>query len=123
MPYELTNEGDFLFLRLFGALTNRDLMQITEEAKALEDSLPIGMDRVIDFTAVEGFDVGFPEIFQVAQRRKAARFQRSVKCAVIARQPIEVGFARMFQTLSDNSQIEVRIVRSLQGAKDWFAEK
>ncbi|MFI5166851.1 MAG: hypothetical protein ACHQQS_09550 [Thermoanaerobaculales bacterium] len=122
MPFEITYQGDFLFMRVFGVLTKRDLLNGAEEAEIVEKSLPTEMNRAIDVTSVETFEIDFPTILAVAERRRRRKYRRPIKSALIARRPIEVGFARMFQTLNDHPQIEIRIVQSLQEAKDWFTE-
>ena len=122
MPFEITNQGEFFFLRLFGVLTRQDLLGTAAEAEVVEDTVPIGMNWAIDVTSVESFEIDFPTVLSVAERRRLRKSRSSIKSAIIARKPIEVGFARMFQALTDNPQTEIRIVKSLQEAKNWFAE-
>jgi hypothetical protein len=121
MPFEITNQGGFLFLRLFGVVTAQDLMRAVEQAEVMEGSLPVAMNAVTDITSVESFDINYPAVLAVAARRRARVVKNPVKSALIAREAVAVGFARMFQTLNDNPQVEIRIVQSLQEAKNWFA--
>lgn len=121
MPFEITYQGDFLLVRLFGVVTRQDLVRGAEEMEVVEDSLPTAMNRATDITPVQTFEVDFPTLLAVAERRRARKFRNPIKSALIARQPIEIAFARMFQTLNDHPQIEIRVVQSLQEAKDWFA--
>ena len=121
MPFEISVESDFLFARLYGVITAADLDKIASEVEVIEDSLPTSMNRITDITAVEQFEVGFPDVNILAERRRTRVFSQPVKCAIIVREPVQFGLARMFQMLSDNSQIEVRILYSATEAKDWFS--
>ena len=78
-------------------------------------------NRITDLTSIEMIEIGFAEVYEIAHRRSALKFAAPIKSAFVARRPIHCGFARMFQTLMDNPQIEVRIVASLEEARDWFA--
>jgi len=122
MPYELTVQGDHYFLRFVDAMTQADLERLPDEVKALEDSLPEDLDRITDITAVESFEIGFPDMHAIAARRRARTFRNPVRSALVVRDPVAVGFARMFQTLNDNPQIEIRIVPPLEAARAWIAE-
>jgi len=123
MPFEITNQGDFFLARLYGVITAADLDRLASAAEVVEDSIPTAMDRITDITAVERFDVGFPAIYILAGRRRARQFSKPVKSALIVRNPVQFGLARMFQTLNDNPRIEIRILHTVTEAKDWFADK
>ena len=76
----------------------------------------------IDLTEVERFEVGFREIYDFAIRRSVQGFSRVVKSAIVVRDPVQHGMARMYELLNDNPQIWVRILRSVTEAKEWFAD-
>jgi hypothetical protein len=122
MPFELTTRGDILFGRLFGVFTAPDLNHLADEAEISEASHPVSLDRITDLTAVEHFDVGFREIYYFAIRRSAQRFSRVVKSAIIVQEPEHYGMARVYETLNENPQIQLRILRSVTEAIVWFAD-
>jgi hypothetical protein len=121
MPFEITIQGGILRARLFGVVTGEDLVRFAAEVRTLEDAAPGTMDRVTDITETESFDINYSDVLALAIQRRARLFDRPVKSAVIARQPVAVGFARMFQTLNDNPRIEIRLVESLEEALAWLA--
>ena len=123
MPFEIKNQGDLIFARLYGVVTPDDLKQFADDAEAIEESISTARDRITDLTAVERFDIGFPAMNALALRRRVRRFSRPVKSAIIVQDLVQVGMARMFQTLNDNPQIEIRILRSVAEAKKWFEEE
>jgi hypothetical protein len=122
MPFELTTPGAILFSRVFGVFTAPELSQLATQAEIAEASHPVSLDRITDLTAVERFEVGFREIYYFALRRSAQRFSRVVKSAIIVQEPEQRDIARMYEAFNENPQIQVRILRSVTEAKEWFAE-
>ena len=123
MPFEITNEGDYLLARIFGVVTPADLDRFAEEGAIAEEATPTSMDRITDMTAVERFDVGYPAISNLASRRRVRRFSKPIKSAIVAGDAIQFGFARMFQTLNDHPQVEFRLFGSIAEAKAWLSLK
>jgi hypothetical protein len=122
MPFELTTPGAVLFARLFGVFTAQELNHMADEAEIAEASHSVSLDRLTDLTAVERFDVGFREIYYFAIRRSAQRFSRVVKSAIVVRDPEQHGIARVYEALNENPQIQIRILRSVTDATEWFAD-
>ena len=122
MPFELTTPGDVLFARVFGVFTAPELNQLATEAEIAEASHPVSLDRITDLTAVERFEVGFREIYYFAIRRSAQRFSRVVKSAIVVHDPVQLGIARVYEALIENPQIQIRILRSVTEATEWFAD-
>jgi hypothetical protein len=122
MPFELTTTGAILFARVFGVFTAPELNYLATEAEIAEASQPISLDRITDLTAVERFEVGFREIFYFAIRRGAQRFSRTVRSAIVVQDPVQFGIARVYEALNENPQIQVRIVKNVAEAKEWFAD-
>lgn len=120
MPFDIKNLGTHLLVSLHGRMTPQDLARLADEAEAVEDSLPAALDRISDLTGVTEFDVGYTEVRVLAVRRRMRTFDRNVKSAIVAPSPIQVGMARMFQSLNDNPQIEIRIVASMKEALTWL---
>lgn len=120
MPIEITEKGTYFLARWYGVITAGDLVRLASEAETLENALPEPLDRIADISEVSSFEIGYPELSALAERRRARKFSHSVKSAIIATSPVQVGLARMFQTLNDNPQIEIRVLRSVEEALNWF---
>jgi len=119
MPFEIRDEGKYHSARLFGVLDRADLNAMTTEVERLEDA-GVLIDRITDLTSLERIDVGFEEVFAVAQRRAERKVPAPIKSALVANRPVQFGFARMFQMLNDNPRILIRIFGSLQEAEQWL---
>jgi hypothetical protein len=122
MPFELTTAGAILFARVFGVFTAPELNHLASEAEIAEASAPVSLDRITDLTAVERFEVGFREIYYFALRRSLQRFSKVVKSAIVVQEPVQLGIARVYEALNENPQIQIRILRSVTEAKEWFAD-
>jgi hypothetical protein len=122
MPFETSDHGQYFYSRLFGVLTPDDLVTLAAEIERLEDAAACCKDRIADCTALDEVEISFPDVLLLANRRLARTFTRRVKSAVIARKPVHIGFARMFQTLNEHPQIDIRIVASMDEALKWIVE-
>jgi hypothetical protein len=122
MPFETFDQGPYLYTRLFGVLTPDDLVTLAAELERLEDAAGASKDRIADATSLDEVEIAFPDVLLLANRRLGRTFTRRVKSAVIARRSVHIGFARMFQTLNEHPQIEIRIVPSMDEALKWLAE-
>jgi hypothetical protein len=122
MSYEITTPGDYLLVRLFGTVVAGDLHRFGTEIDRIEDANPRELDRIVDFTGVTEFAVGFEIVNGLARQRRERKFRTPVKLALVVVRPSEFGFARMYQTLNDNPQMTIRILASREEAIAWFAE-
>ena len=119
MPFEITDEGKYHSARLFGVLDRADLDAVTREVERLEDEGTL-KDRLTDLTALERIDVGFEEVFALAQRRAERKVTAPIRSALVANRPVQFGFARMFQMLNDNPRVQIRIFGSLEEGQQWL---
>ena len=121
MPVEMSAGADYIMARFFGAVSPADLQALADQTHTIEARHQVP-NRLTDLTAVERFEFDFTAVSALADRRRAVRFQAPIRSAIIAVAPVAIGFSRMFQTLNDNPQIEIRIVSSREEAEVWFGE-
>jgi hypothetical protein len=121
MPIELTLADAYLSVRMYGVVTSQDFVRYAQESEELELQQPRSLDRITDLTGVEHFEVHYEDVFQLADRRRRQVHTRPVMSAIIAREPVQIGMARMFQTVGDHEFIHVQVVRSLPEALDWIS--
>jgi len=119
MPFEISDEGKYHSARLFGVLDRADLDAVMKEVERLEDEGTL-KDRLTDLTALDRIDVGFEEVFALAQRRAERKVTAPIRSALVANRPVQFGFARMFQMLNDNPRIQIRIFGNLEEAHQWL---
>jgi hypothetical protein len=78
--------------------------------------------RISDLSKLSHLNIGFPGVFELAERRKATRFPNAFRSAIITPRPVHVGLARMFQILNEHPQITIRIFSERPAGEAWIAE-
>ncbi len=103
-----------------GDVTNLDLEKIADAATTYEGG-PVVPHRVTDMSGAIGLHLNFESVWTLASKRRVLQFPNSFKSAIVAPQPSQLGFARMFQTLNDNRQITIQIFPDKGSALKWIA--
>ena len=119
MPYTLTIENNVLRFTLTGRITGSDLMSAAAEARIYEENAPVIPHRITDLDGAE-LAIHYTDVSALAEKRRGLRFPNPFKSAIIARNPQQLGYARMFQTLNDNPQITIRIFSDELSASQWI---
>jgi hypothetical protein len=123
MALEIVRRPAFYLATFTGTLTPEDLQECARRTAELEDADPEPVDRIADLCPVETFAVNFLAVSDLAKKRRDKRYGRTVKSALVADRPVAVGFARMYQTILNNPDIDVRIFPTLDQAVAWLAEQ
>ncbi|HEU0076693.1 MAG TPA: hypothetical protein VFQ76_03530 [Longimicrobiaceae bacterium] len=106
-------------LVLSGTLTPEELGRLADALLEAEGAAAVCPPRVTDLTGLTRFEVGFDDMFQMARRRRERPPANPIRSAVVASTPVQLGFARMFQTLNDHPQVTLRIFPDLDAALAW----
>jgi hypothetical protein len=120
MPYRITRESSFFRVVFFDEMTRHDFRSLAAEVAALEDALPVALNRLTDLSQVSGSEMTYADMHDYVVRRKAQRLKNAVKAAIVAPMPMHIGFARMFQILMEHPQIEVQLFETLAEAEAWL---
>ena len=123
MGFEVRMEGPLLRMRFFDALTRVDLCELAEEMLAYEARLPVTPSRLTSLADVTHVDVGFSEMLDFVERRRAVGPRQPIRSALVVAEAVQFGIARMFQTLNDHPLVTVRIFRDEASALTWLAEE
>ena len=121
MPQSVTYEGSVMRYRLWGIVTKQDLADLSVTGRTLERSFPIIPSRIVDFSELTNIEDGYYAMLGLVDRRKKEVFPNRFRTAMYAKNPLQFGLSRMFQTLNDNPQIEVRIFETEAAALAWLA--
>ena len=122
MSYEIKLASGLLRFTVWGVLTLGELLAAAKQTQAIEATEAVTPHRLTDLSAVDDFDLTFSKMEDFASIRRAARLKNNVRSAIVAPSQVQLGFARMFQTLNDNPQIEVRIFPDQPAALAWLGE-
>lgn len=121
MSYQIIQEPAFFRVVFFDNMTRQDFRSLAVEVAALEDALPVAVNRLTDLSQVSGTEMTYADMLDYVGRRKVQRLANSVKAAIVAPRPLQLGFARMFQILLEHPQIEVQVFATLAEAEAWLA--
>ena len=80
-------------------------------------------DRFVDLSETSGISVRYDDIYPIVKQREAyfgTHLKSKVKLAVLANNPLSFGVARMYQQLSDNSQIEIGVFETPEDASNFL---
>lgn len=119
MPFSMSSAGGVLRITLSGTLTPEELGRLADALVEAEGAAAVCPDRVTDLTGLTRFEVGFDDMFEMARRRRERPPANPIRSAIVACTPVQLGFARMFQTLNDHPRITLRIFSDLDGALAW----
>jgi hypothetical protein len=119
-PFCLVMEGQVLRISMEGTLTRRHLKEFGEALLEAECAMPVTPDRITDLTRVTRMEIEFSDIWALVQRRRASPPANPIKSAIVAASPVQLGYARMFQTLNDVAGITVSIFSDEEAAMEWI---
>ncbi len=122
MPIAIEYNGEFIITKMTGVIALPDLLAYGKRFEALEASLPVAPHRLADLSGGAVGDLDFLEMNQYAATRRTAKLKNPVKSAIVAADAVQFGFARMFQTLNSNPDIQVEIFQNEETALAWLRE-
>ena len=121
MAFTIEFDGALLVVTISGNLTHSELESITDEVLAIEDGGANTPNRLTDLRQITDGAVGFVEVAHVADRSRTRPLRAPIRSALLVGQPVQRGYARMFQILNDHPQITVRIFEDEASARAWLA--
>ena len=121
MPFAFSYDGPLLLITISGTLSAADLESITDEVILIEDGGANTPNRLTDFRQVTEAAVGYAEMSRVTDRSRARPLHAPLRSALLVNQPVQLGYARMFQILNDHPRVTVRIFEDEPSARAWLA--
>jgi hypothetical protein len=121
MPYRVAFDGPTVVITFFGTLMPADLERVVDDILGIEDGGRNTPPRLIDLRGITSAAVGYPEMAQLAERAIARPLSGPVRTAIVVEQPVQLGFARMFQILNQHPQVTVQIFDDEPEARAWLA--
>jgi len=107
--------------RVKGVLDAQATEKIVEFIEIKEEQSENGFNRFCDLTRLEGINLSFAEIQQLAKRRSLFNPNNfKVKSAFLATHPLACGIARMYAESLNSPRIEVRVFGEMETAAEWL---
>jgi len=123
MPYTVVVDDELIRVAFSGTATGTDLRAMATEVQAIERARPTIPNRLIDLTDMVATGMLFRLTLNLARGRRVEQFPNSFKSAILAPTADTARFARMFQQLNTNPQIDVQVFATLERAEAWLRAK
>jgi hypothetical protein len=123
MPIVIRRNGGLLEVTFSGKIATTDLLNGAQEMAEIEAQEPVTPPRLNDLSDVTALEVDFWSIQQFAAMRKDSQLKNPTRSAIVAPNVLQFGFARMYQTVQANPQLEVQVFRSRADAIAWLENK
>jgi hypothetical protein len=120
MALEVTTVDGVFCVTFQGSVGIRDLQNLAEASKKAEAGGGVSPDFLTDLSAMENAELDFGAIQEFAAVRMTMRLKNRIKSAIVATRPLQMGFARMYQTLTNHPQIHMRIFKDRESAWTWL---
>ena len=121
MAYLVSYDGSLVLVQFSGTLTREDLERVGDEIIAIERGGAHTPHRLTDFRQITDIAVGYAEMSALAERSRARPLGAHIRSALVVGQPVQMGFARMFQILNEHPRVAVRIFEDETSARAWIA--
>lgn len=123
MPFSISTVDGVIRIVLSGTLLPEELGRMADALGKVEGSTAVCPHRVTDLTSITRFEIGFDDMSEVARRRRQQPPANPIRSALVAATPVQLGMARMLQTLNDHPQLTMRIFPDADAALAWLAEE
>ena len=120
MPYHIELTAPFIRVSLSGTVTGMDLIGVALALEQYERDLARVPDRLVDLSGMEAAGLTFHVAMQAARYRRTQRFPNAFRSALVAPTAASQGFAKIFQTINTNPQIDLQIFGSVADAELWL---
>jgi len=121
MAYQISFDGPLLVIRLFGVVRPADLDAAAGELFALEDGGRNTPPRLCDLRDVTEANLCYADMARLAERTRSRPLTADVRSAIVVAQPVQLGFARMFQILHEHPRVTMRIFDDETVARAWVS--
>ena len=119
MPYTLTVEPELVRVVFFGVMTAADLFAMAAEVRSVEGVRSVLDNRLTDLSDVTDIQLTVDHILAYVEERRRYWRGHPLRSALVAPRVLSIGYARMFQTLSEQAAVE--LFAMVEAAEAWLA--
>ena len=115
MPFQIQADAHIIRTIFSGHLTEAEIGEMARELARVDADSSHMRDRLTDFSAVEHSDFTVETTQHRAESSRTRVYPNNFRSAIVTPQPLHFGLGRMYQTLSDNPQVDLRIFKTRAG--------
>ncbi len=121
MAFDSKIAQGIVYLTFRGYVTAEDIRDMVDLLTKIETEAKVSPDRMADLSSIEGISLNFSAIIDYSANRRKAPLRNKVKAAIVAPHPLQYAFARMFQTLNANPEINMEIFADKDSGLAWIS--
>ena len=114
------NRNGLLYQIFPDILTVRDILPLSKEMNIIDSEYSIMPNRLVNLQPLDSFQGDFSAVLYLANMRVAKKFPNHFKSALLVANDFQLGFARMYMTLSASPQITMNIFKDELKAIEWL---
>jgi hypothetical protein len=120
MSYSIQILDGVVDIRLRGTINSMELREVADAARKIEEEAPTSPNRIVDLSLVDEFHLDFGAMGQLANLRQSAPLKNKVKSAIVASKPAQFGYARMYQMLNENPDVNLELFTDREKGLAWI---
>lgn len=120
MAFQILPQSGFLRVIITGRLTREEVVAVGLAVREVEAASARVPDRMTDVSGVEISELTGEDVQNFARRRRETRYLNPFRNAIYAPQPVQFGYARMFQTLIEHPDITTQVFSDEAEAIKWL---
>lgn len=120
MKYSIDEDERLWRLTLSGPMTKQDLLEVKRLIMEIDESSSVAQNRLVDLRPLSVMDIDYRSVSELARTLGSRALANTERVALLAGVPVQYGFARMFQMLSENWHAKVEVFENEEDALDWL---
>src|SRR5260221_3758303 len=121
MPYAVDTSQPIMRITLSGNFTHHDLTALAKETASAERSYDSAPNRMTNAQPCTHLELTFRDVLGFVHERLRLEFPNSCKSAIVAKDVVHYGFARMYETLNDHPQVVTVVFADEADALKWLS--
>lgn len=120
MIFRIRDQGAFLWVRLCGELSTRDLLLCVRRCERFGLKRGATKNWLVDLTSLRDLQVGPYEMNVISRRFTSAAYSGSIRCAIVLRDLRPSSAMRRLRTVTARAEIEIRVFPSREESRKWL---
>jgi hypothetical protein len=121
MSYSIQINPDYTRVIYTGTLNNKDIQGVLKDSLTQDGNKLKLINRIEDMRELHGIKIGFDELMDFTENLRTIQLPHGVKTAILTGNSLQYGIARMFQTILEHPQMEIKVFSHEEEACKWVS--
>jgi hypothetical protein len=121
MPFTVEKSTQLIRVTYTGTLDNKDIAGVLQDSLTMDGSELNLINRLEDMRNLRGIKIGFDDLMDFTKNLRVIQLPRVVKSAILTGNPLQYGIARMFQTILEHPQMDIKVFSHEEEALRWIS--